>query len=66
MDDDVHGEEMGMRVGGDFPRQVEDDPFYNPVIPSMVYVGGTAKIKKGKGNKKMEGKQPTFLTKLYQ
>ncbi|OCF36374.1 hypothetical protein I316_01621 [Kwoniella heveanensis BCC8398] len=41
--------------GGD-----ETDPYFNPVM-----VAPQRQQRKGKGSKKVEGKQPTFLTKLY-
>ena len=43
----------------------EVDPFYYPIMPQRPTSVGGNHAKRGKG-RKVDGKQPTFLTKLYQ
>jgi hypothetical protein len=47
---------MSMQIQGG----MEVDPFYNPALVPL------QRGKKGRAAKKTEGKQPTFLTKLYE
>lgn len=52
---------------GQYQSHREVDPFYNPVLQPRNR-GAPKKQKANKGNdnnKKGDGKQPTFLTKLY-
>jgi hypothetical protein len=44
---------------------MEVDPYYYPAVPKQM---GEAQpmVKSRRASKKMDGKQPTFLTKLYQ
>jgi hypothetical protein len=43
----------------------EIDPFYYPIMPQRPTSMGGNQTKRGKG-RRVDGKQPTFLTKLYQ
>ncbi|WVQ99002.1 hypothetical protein IAU59_006134 [Kwoniella sp. CBS 9459] len=54
----IHGNHMvGYHEGS---GSDEADPYFNPVV-----VAPQRQQRKGKGSKKVDGKQPTFLTKLY-
>ena len=63
---DPYYEQMRRAAMGYKNLQVQEvDPFYYPVMPQRPKSGSGNQIKKGKG-RKVDGKQPTFLTKLYQ
>ena len=47
------------------PGMGEIDPFYYPVMPQR-HPSQDRQGKRTKGGRKVDGKQPTFLTKLYQ
>lgn len=64
-EDHYHAQMRAAAMGYKSGHVQEADPFFYPVMPQRPIPVDSNQSKRGKG-RRVDGKQPTFLTKLYQ